>query len=166
MVFQRKVRMGGHPVHPALTDFPIALLTASLICQIVGAASGNQVWWQMAFWGLVSGLVLSVPTALTGLIDYFTIPEGDSARTTATWHLLANVVSICAYLGSLLVQGGKVPPSDFRGYLAIALSAAGFLVLFIGAWLGGHLVFHHGVGQERRDAERGDRPEGRPPSRG
>jgi uncharacterized membrane protein len=84
-------RLRGHSAHPPLTDFPIALLAISLVWDIVALSTGSDVWWQLAFWSQVAGLVAVVPTALTGFIEYIVLPEGHPASGTATlilWLLI------------------------------------------------------------------------------
>ena len=59
----------GHPVHPTLTDFPIALWSTSLLGDLMGFWGGHAVYRQFAFWAVAVGLIAAVPTIMTGLID-------------------------------------------------------------------------------------------------
>jgi uncharacterized membrane protein len=49
----------------------------------------------------------------------------------------------------LVVRRKPGLPSDHGQLIVLGLEILGFLLLGIGGWLGGHLVFHHGIGQDR-----------------
>ncbi len=156
----RKIRIAGPPVHPMLAGFPIALFTMSFIWEIVALLDAR--WWLFSFWNLVAGLALAAPTVITGLIDHAAVPRGSPAEKTGLWHPSANFTALLSFGGSLIAMGGPAPPASGRMTLALGLSAFGLAVIFAGGWLGGHLVFRHGVGVERAE---GDRPAaGRPPA--
>ncbi len=158
----RKIRVGGHPIHPPLTAFPIGILTIGLVWEIVAFFAANPMWWQFAFWSLVAGLALSALTAVSGFIDFAAIPQDDPAEGMAIWHMTANVTAVLLFIGSAISIGNLAPPSDTRKYLAVALAAAGFIVLGAGGWLGGHLVFHYGIGVDEKPPPV---PQGTPPGR-
>jgi uncharacterized membrane protein len=154
----KKLRLAGHPVHPMLVAFPIALFAMTAVWQTVSLFDPR--WWLFAFWNLVAGLALAVPTAITGLIDFASIPRHSPAENIAIWHLIANSTAILSFGGSLAALGRPAPSTPERLHLALALSAFGLVVLLAGGWLGGHLVYRHGVGVEKeaRTPERGPPP--------
>src|SRR5213594_1041254 len=115
----------GHPIHPPLTDATIGAYTAATVMAVasvvgiahVGAAHG---WWL----ALVVGLLVTSLTALTGLADWLTIEWGSPLWWTATWHLLSMLTATGFFLVAILV---------------------GFVFLTVGGWLGGAVVFVHGM---------------------
>ena len=135
----------GHPLHPPLTDATIGtytVATALAFADVLGfsdhaAASG---WWL----ALLFGLVLTVPTALSGLADWLRLPWGSAMWWTATWHLLA-MVSATVFFGLAAIFGhdgwqrGDVTTTPF------VLNVIGFGLLTLGGWLGGSVVFVHGM---------------------
>ncbi|HEX7103422.1 MAG TPA: DUF2231 domain-containing protein [Nitrolancea sp.] len=139
-------RLRGHSAHPPLTDFPIALLAISLVWDIVALASGNDIWWQFAFWSQVAGLIAVVPTALTGFIEYIVLPDGHPASGTATRHMLVMISATLPYIGSVAVRGGTEAPEGSILVLAVVLNVVGLALLLVGGWLGGELVSRHGLG--------------------
>jgi uncharacterized membrane protein len=139
-------RLRGHSAHPPLTDFPIALLAISLVWDIVALASGNDIWWQFAFWSQIAGLIAVVPTALTGFIEYIVLPDGHPASGTATRHMLVMITATLPYNGSVVVRGGTKAPEGGTLILAVALNVVGLALLLLGGWLGGELVSRHGLG--------------------
>ena len=80
----------GHPTHPPLTAATIGLYTgaaAFAVLSMLGLAERNLAvaWWL----ALVAGLVVTVPTALTGVLDWLKITRGTPLWRTATAHLMA-----------------------------------------------------------------------------
>lgn len=144
---KRGLRVLGHPVHAVLSDFPIALMGTSLLWDSIGIWRGESVWWAISFWSIVLGLCTSVVAALAGAVDYVAIPQDDRAQGTALRHMLLMLSALAPYLISVVVRGGAHAPAGNTLYIVLGLELLGVLLLSIGGWFGGHLVFHHGVGR-------------------
>ncbi len=135
----------GHPSHPPLTDATIgtyAFATASGVLAALGLAeeSFTAAWWL----ALVLGLVVNAPTALTGLADYLEIPPGTPLRRTATIHLLA-MVTATAFFGLAAIVGHAAYEEREVSGGALALTLVGFGFLTVGGWIGGSIVYVHGM---------------------
>lgn len=141
--------MLGHPVHPILTDFPIALWSTSLLGDLMGLWQGHTVYRQFAFWAIAVGLIIAVPTIVTGLIDYAAIPQRHPALKAATWHMWIMLSAATAYTCSLIARIGHSLSSGLSIAIAIGLSVLGLCLLVIGGWFGGEMVFRHGLGSHR-----------------
>jgi uncharacterized membrane protein len=135
----------GHPLHPPLTDATIGAYTFATIAgfiEVVGITDRNGAiaWWI----ALVVGLVLTVPTALTGLADWLTIEWRSKLWWTATYHLSSMVTATVFFgLAALFGHGGYTHANVSAGAYALTLIGFGFLTL--GGWLGGAIVFVHGM---------------------
>lgn len=135
----------GHPIHPPLTDATIGIYTgatAFAVLSAIGVAEENMAtaWWL----ALVAGLVVTVPTALTGLVDWISIERGTALWRTATAHLAAMVTATVVFLVAAIVgHGGYVDREVTGGGLVLTVIA--FCVLTLGGWLGGTIVFVHGM---------------------
>jgi uncharacterized membrane protein len=135
----------GHPLHPPLTDATIGTYTVStaLACASVIGVSHIQAahgWWL----ALVAGLVFTVPTALTGLVDWLSIEWGSPLWRTASTHLLAMVSATVLFLIACLIgHGGYTHGAVETGPFIVTL--LGFATLTFGGWLGGTVVFVHGM---------------------
>ena len=135
----------GHPTHPPLTDVVIGLhagAAASAVLSAVGVSEQNLAvaWWL----ALVGGLVVTVPTALTGLLDWLRITRGTPLWRTATAHLLAMVTATLVLLAAAIAgHGGYVGREVTSG--ALILTLVGFAVLTLGGWLGGTIFYVHGM---------------------
>jgi uncharacterized membrane protein len=96
-------------------------------------------------WALIGGLVAAVLAASAGFLDYLGVAEAaPRALRTATAHLAVMLSVTCIAAIDLVYRGSTFPPGLGRvlHIAALVLVAGG---LGAGGWLGGHLVFHHGV---------------------
>jgi nitrite reductase/ring-hydroxylating ferredoxin subunit/uncharacterized membrane protein len=126
----------GHPVHAFLTDVPIGALTVSIIADLIGQPLVADV-------SLTLGVLGMVASAVSGAADYAEV-DG-TARNRATVHSTIMVVSLVVYLVSLAIRAGG--PAD--RLIPILLSVAGYLLLSLGASIGGDLVYLIGTHVDR-----------------
>ena len=89
------------------------------------------------------GTAAAIPTALTGLADFSTIPK--PAADVGLVHALANDTALGLYVASL---NQRRKGERNKGIL---LSTAGLALATAGAYLGGHLVFGKKVGVDRSE---------------
>ena len=135
----------GHPLHPPLTDATIGIYTGAAVFAVLsalGVSEGNMAtaWWL----ALIVGLVVTGPTALTGLIDWLGITWGTPLWRTATVHMLSMLTATVFFLlAAIFGHGGYVDGEVTGGSLILTLVGFGFLTL--GGWLGGTVVFVHGM---------------------
>lgn len=135
----------GHPLHPPLTDATIGIYTgatAFAVLSALGVSEGNlaTAWWL----ALVAGLVVTAPTATAGFIDWLGITWGTPVWRTATLHMFSMLTaSVFFLLAAILGHGGYVDREVGAGALILTLVGFGFLTL--GGWLGGAVVFVHGM---------------------
>jgi uncharacterized membrane protein len=135
----------GHPLHPPLTDVVIGAYTFALIAAVFDVAGWSERSAAHAWWlALLVGLAFTVPAALTGLFDWLTITWGSELWKTATAHMLAMVGASIIFLVTVLIghddwQSASIAAGPF------VLTVCGFVVLTIGGWLGGSIVFGHGM---------------------
>jgi uncharacterized membrane protein len=142
-----KVTVFGHPLHAILTDLPIGCFVLAFIWNIVALLVNAQPWYAMTFWAMLTGIILVVPTALVGLLDYTKVLERrHPGRGTATFHLIANVSAATFFLASLILRGGPGLLGGPARFGTFVLALIGIALLSLGGYLGGHLVYHHGVG--------------------
>jgi uncharacterized membrane protein len=135
----------GHPLHPPLTDAVIGTYTFATIAALFDVAGWSERAAAHAWWiALLVGLVLTVPTALTGLVDWLTITRGTELWKTATSHMAAMLAAtlffgLAALVGHDDWQRGSIETLPF------VLTVVGWLLLTLGGWLGGAIVFTHGM---------------------
>jgi uncharacterized membrane protein len=135
----------GHPLHPILTDFPIALWSLALLWDALALWRGGF-WWEVSFWTLSLGLAAAAGAASTGLLDARRIGPDDPAGRTVNRHMLLMGAATMIFVGNLLVRGGTGELAGMQAAVAAACTLLGNATVVAGAWFGGELVFHHGVG--------------------
>ncbi len=144
-------KIAGHPIHPKLVMFPVVLLIAVLVFDVMFAATGNFYWTTFGLVALALGIVTALIAAVFGLIDYL----GDRRIRTlapANRHLMANLGVMALAIANLLWRYTGGP--DFILDIGVVLSAATVLLLGYSGWQGANLVYKHGVGVDSMAAER------------
>ncbi|HKQ50915.1 MAG TPA: DUF2231 domain-containing protein [Pyrinomonadaceae bacterium] len=135
----------GHPIHPMLIPFPIALWVFSLVADLLYLWRGNTHWPLIAFYSLLAGCLAAVVAAIFGFIDYLSIQDKQVVKV-ANWHARFNVLALVLFAASWYLRTDK--GSDMVNdslTVPIALSVVGVIAVTISGWLGGELVFKHGV---------------------
>jgi uncharacterized membrane protein len=135
----------GHPLHPPLTDATIGTYTFATVAAVlskVGIAEEEAAQaWTLA---LIAGLIFTAPTALTGFADWLQISRKTPLWRTATAHMIAMLIATAFFLvtiGAGYSEGRDGTVTDG----AFILTLIGFLVLAVGGWLGGTIVFNYGM---------------------
>ncbi|MBD9378932.1 DUF2231 domain-containing protein [Pseudoxanthomonas sp. PXM04] len=150
-----------HPLHPALVHFPIACWTLATLADFGGRWWGEPAW-QFAGGLLLVGAISALATMAAGFVELMKIPNDSPALRVANRHLLMALIAWSSYTASLMLRlhGKTLHPPDA---LALALSMIGFLALCVTGWLGGSLVYTHGVGVQREGSDE-SHARGLPPS--
>ena len=147
-----------HPLHPAFVHFPIATWSLGTAGDLASLAWGELSWGELA-WGepawrfagasIAVGVVTALAAMATGLLELMKLDADHPATGHVTRHMLLMMTTWCCYTVSLFLRldGTTLMRPDA---LAIGLSAIGFVLLCLAGWLGGQLVYEHGVGVRRR----------------
>lgn len=147
----------GHPTHAFLVHFPSALFPIAFVLDIVSRISADLTVTRAAFYNIGFGLGFAALAAVTGLIDYVPMIGGRNERSLrlGTLHLLSQVTGVGLMAGSLAVRAFDYNATQ-TPWAALALAGAGAVIIGVGNYLGGSLVYKQGVrvGEERRQAER------------
>jgi len=140
---ESKAKLFGHAIHPILIVYPLGLLSAAVIFDVIYLATGNTTWSTVSFWMIAAGIIGGLLAAVFGLIDYLNIPSGTRASRIGLLHGLTNVGVVILFIASWLLRRDTpdVPPTA-----ALALSFIGVAAALLGGWLGGELVERLGVG--------------------
>lgn len=134
-----------HPLHPAVVHFPVACWSLATASDFASLWFGETAWqWSAGL--LAVGCGMAVPALIAGLIELVRVPEGPALRD-AYLHMAAMLAAFALYTARLVLRQEALQPLPPDG-LALVLDAAGFIALAIGGWLGGRLVYGHGVGRD------------------
>ena len=143
--------LGKHPIHPMLIPFPIALWVFSLIADVIYLWRGNPVWrdW-IAFYTLLGGILGAALAAVPGFIDWLSLTDRAVVRV-ANWHARLNVIALVVFAVSFYLRTKSGASWVGGSYtIPILLSVLGVILITISGWLGGELVFRHGVAVDQQ----------------
>jgi uncharacterized membrane protein len=126
-----------------LVPIPIGLWIFSFICDLVYHADwGGPIWKIVAFYTMAVGIVGALVAAIPGVIDMLSLRAG--LRRIALLHMALNLTVVVLFaislgwrLGGAMEEAGPV----WLSLLAVAL-------LGVSGWLGGKMVYVHGVAVE------------------
>lgn len=147
--------IGGHPIHPMIIPFPIALWVFSLVADVIYLWRGNPVWKDtVAFYALLAGILGAAAAAVPGFIDWLSLTDKAVVKI-ANWHARLNVIALLIFAGSFYLRtksGASLVSGSYT--IPLLLSVLGVVLITISGWLGGEMVFKHGVAVDTRSANR------------
>lgn len=140
---ESKARLLGHPIHQMLVVFPLGLLGASVVFDLLYRWLDSPSMAFVAYHLIAGGVLAGLLAAPFGTIDWLAIPRGTRAKTIGAMHAVGNVVVLALFAASWWQRLDAPAAPDM---LAHAFSIAGFLLVLVTAWLGGELVDRLGIG--------------------
>jgi uncharacterized membrane protein len=141
-----------HELHPTLIHAPLALLPSTVVIDLAAALTGDRrldraartLWWTTAASGLVAGLAGMAASQEVKVEERHT-------RDMMFLHGLGNVVIVLGAFGVAAWRASHRP-----SLLSNILGLGAFAFASYTGWLGGEMVYSHGVGVKelmRNDAE-------------
>jgi len=129
--------------HPATVHFPIAFLIGAVALDLYA-------WWReradlarVATGLAATGVVTGVVAAATGTVAFFTVPAHTAAaHRLMYWHLGVMTGAVTVFAGVVVARRRDERPAVW----ARVAGLLGVLVLLVGAYLGGSLVYRGGAG--------------------
>ena len=160
----------GKPIHPPLTDIPVAAYVLAAVFDLISFFTRNadstvsRDFFVAATYVLIGGLIVSIPTALTGFWDWLkSTPKHTQAWRTANWHMAVMLTVTAIVIVDIILRLDRWASQDFtEGFKGVEFSPglgetnltililsllAGGLVAF-GATYGGALVYEYGFNVE------------------
>ena len=133
-------QIAGHPVHPMLVQFPIVCFILTFIFDIFYKRGDTGVA-PYSNWTLGIGLAMAALAAVAGLTDFL----GDKRiqGSDAVKHMLANVTAVVLEVVNLVL---RLKNPDSIASTGVYISGIVVLILLYSGWLGGRLVYIHGIG--------------------
>ena len=136
----------GTNLHPLILHFPIAFLFGFILVEIYGLIFSNTGARQWASGLLYLGAIGAVVTVISGLAAAEMVPHGALVHDIMEWHERAGitVATLTVALGIWRRWGG-IPGSAMAKALSMAITLLIGTLLFLGADMGGMMVYQHGV---------------------
>lgn len=136
----------GHPIHAILVPIPIGLWIFALVCDLVPRLGwGGVGWYRAGFYALGVGAAGALLAAVPGLVDLLSMRD-PRVRKIGFTHMGLNLAAVAIFGSSFLLRLGK--GGEESSGLAFALTVLGVAVIGVSGWLGGEMVYVHGVGVE------------------
>jgi uncharacterized membrane protein len=142
-----KFAIAGRPIHPYLVMLPIALFTWSFVAGIVYLAGGReQLWYDLAYWTAIAGVISAVVAAIPGFGDYVTVASKSDASVIATAHMALNLLATALFFVTVLLMFDRGATGDLF-WVVMAMKAIALGAIGISGWLGGDMVYRHHIGK-------------------
>ena len=156
-----KVKIVGHPIHPMLVAYPIALYTSTLVAYIIYAAHKDPFYFKAAVAANIAGIVMAALAALPGFVDWaIGVPSTSPAKSHGLTHMLLNVGALVIFIINAIIHTGNwTNPSGTASGIILALIG---VLLTVGAgYFGWTMIQNDHVGvqlmAEQEQMERGVR---------
>src|SRR5215207_633516 len=142
-----KITFLGHPIHPMLVVFPLSLFATSVIFDILYISTRNFDLPTVSYYLIGAGLIGGLLAAIFGAIDWLGLPANSRAWNLSVLHGIGNLLVVGLFLLSWLRRKDNlnfIPENS-----ALILSWVRIGIALVTVWLGGELVYRHGVAVEQ-----------------
>jgi uncharacterized membrane protein len=151
--------MRPQELHPAMVHFPIALLPVAVGVDALGRATSNDGLLEAGRRGIAVAAVSAALAGVAGLIAQEASRFDRQGRQLLVTHRTLNL-GLIGLTGWLALRRAR---RDRPSLAYLMAGAAGIGVMTYSAYLGGHMVYEHGVGVKKaRGLRRREAPELRP----
>jgi uncharacterized membrane protein len=134
--------MRVHEVHPALAHFPVALLPTAVAADLIGRLTNNDSLMDMGRQLMPVAAASVAATGIAGFAAQEAVKTSDVSHDILVTHRTLNIGLLALSVGLAAIRSRSRRPS--AGYLLAGLAGAA-LVTYSG-YLGGRMVYAHGVG--------------------
>ena len=143
----------GKPLHPPLTDIPVAAYVFAAAFDVIAVLGRHQSWARDFFragtFVFIGGAAVSVLAALTGFWDWLRSTEkGTQARRTANTHAWTMITVTLLALIDIALRLNVYNTRFYPNAAILVLSIVVALLVSVGATFGGSLVFEYGFNVE------------------
>lgn len=133
--------------HTVVVDFAVALLLTSLACDLLALLGDEQELRTVGAWTQLFGAAAAVFAVLSGLVAANAVETSGPVHELVLTHRnlgIATAVLAAPAAAWRFLRHGALPERAAWLYWTLVLGSTGALT--VAAWLGGVLVFRHGVG--------------------
>jgi nitrite reductase/ring-hydroxylating ferredoxin subunit/uncharacterized membrane protein len=128
----------GHSLHAVLVDVVIGGATAALLLDILRVFFGIAGLEDATFWVVLLVFLSALGAVVTGLTDYKDTNHDTPARDVAGLHGLINLVATFGFGVSTFQRAADDHDAAFWVLLV------SYLVVSVGGYIGGHIVYKYG----------------------
>lgn len=144
------MRLLGHPVHPMLVHFPIVLWTIATVAYVTIAAGAGEPAMLVAKLANAAGLIVAILAMLAGALELRAIDKQSEAMQVAVWHMMIMATSWTCFVLAFVLSVSTTLSHSTAEFGAAAGAVAGFVLMGVGGWFGGRLVYEFGIAVKGR----------------
>jgi nitrite reductase/ring-hydroxylating ferredoxin subunit/uncharacterized membrane protein len=141
----------GHSLHAVLVDVVIGGATAALLLDVLRLFFAVDGLETATTWVLGLAWLSALGAIVTGLTDFKDTPPNNAERDMAGTHGYINIVATVVFTISLVQRLGGAHDAAFWALLI------GYLIVSVGGFIGGHVVFKYGYMVNRNAFAKGTR---------
>ncbi len=144
-----RMSIHGHPIHPMLIHFPVAALLMLVATDLAYVYTADFFWARAGLWLAGVGAAFGWLSGLAGLVDLVTVRR--IRRLITAWcHAILAVMLLSLASFNWLLRFGEPDAVILPWGLYVSLLTA--LLIALAGFLGGQLVYEHGVGVDIEEA--------------
>lgn len=128
----------GHSLHAVLVDVVVGAATAALLLDVLRVVFGVEGLETAATWVIGLAWLAGLGALLSGLTDFKDTTPSSAVRDVAAFHGIVNFVGMGGFAYSFMSRLNGAHDTAFWGLLV------GYLVISVGSYVGGHVVFKYG----------------------
>jgi uncharacterized membrane protein len=138
-------RILGHPIHALSIVLPLGALSMSVVIDVINVIDERQIWKDAAYVLIGLGVLAGLAVAVPGLIDWLSVPSESDAKAIGLLHAASNSIGLILFAFSWYLRYDQ---PDSWSTFAFFSSLLGIAALTAGGWLGGEMVYRHGIGMD------------------
>ena len=144
-----------HPLHRIVAHVPVALWPGALLFDGLSRIGlGGNAMVQLSFYSIALGLLAALVAVPTGVLDWGEIKKEKPAWKLGLYHMAVNLVVSLLFAMNLGLRFEEFRSARTVTLAPLLLSVIGTVMLFGGAYLGGLMVYDHGVGVGRMSKDK------------
>jgi uncharacterized membrane protein len=136
-----------HPIHPIIVHFPMALLIASVVFDLLALRWLTKSFREASLYTLIGGLLGAVLAIVTGSLAEDLVVKGGAPKAVIERHETLAYASSALFAALLamkiLIRSGRLRELPA---LSLAVGLVGLGLLSVAGYVGGSLVYEFGAG--------------------
>ena len=120
---ESKVKLFGHPLHQMLVVFPLGLLGASVVFDLIHLFGDSAYAAGVAYALIGAGLVAGLIAAPWGTVDWLSIPAGTRAKAIGALHGGGNLLVLLLFATSFWLRRDQIEQPATVGSPSVRSSA-------------------------------------------
>jgi uncharacterized membrane protein len=124
--------------------FPVAFYLAVLVFDVMSRIGPDAALVRAGTYLLLGAFAGTALAATTGLVDWWGMVPGSSKRRLATRHMLFQLTAAAFFVVAFALRWGQ-RDAEQAEVTWIVLEAIGYLIIAVGQWMGGVLVYEKGM---------------------